>query len=74
MLKGLAVLHHTFADRLALAYGGRQTTDEIARCATRLLALYQGVLVLVRAGYPTLDVEPMITATFDELKETSHVN
>ena len=46
---GLRTLEETFRVRLAVAQG---ESADAAVAAARLLALYQGVLVLVRAGYP----------------------
>jgi AcrR family transcriptional regulator len=70
--QGLAVLERTFSDRLARVVGPG-ADDAVARRATRLIALYQGVLVLIRAGYDLSDVEKMINFEFDELGQESHV-
>lgn len=71
--EGLAILERTFTDSLIRVAGGSWTGDEIARHAKRLVVFYQGVLVLVRAGYDLSDVERMITAEFDDLKRGIHV-
>ncbi len=56
---GFDVLRDTFADRLG---------DDRAE-AVALLALYQGVLVLIRAGYAAHDLKKMITHYFENLEE-----
>ncbi|KJS25313.1 MAG: hypothetical protein VR75_11790 [Hyphomonadaceae bacterium BRH_c29] len=56
---GFENLRDTFADRL----GGAQSE------AVSLLALYQGVLVLVRAGYDTQELSKMIADFFDTLEK-----
>jgi hypothetical protein len=66
-------LEKAFTSRLTRIAGDRWTEDEIARKATHLVALYQGVLVLVRAGYDLSETEKMLIAEFDELKRGSHV-
>jgi len=55
--EGLGVLRETFAARLGNA-----------AAAVELLALYQGILVLVRAGYDRRDLEVMIDDVFDSLE------
>jgi len=40
----------------------------VAQNAVRMLALYQGVLVLVRSGYPVLKVRDMINHEIDRLE------
>jgi len=72
--QGLAILEDTFADRLARVAASDWTGQDIAHRATRLVALYQGVLVLVRAGHDLPSVEKMINAEFDELKQVTHVH
>lgn len=57
--RGLDLLREAFADRLGAASGPE---------AVALLALYQGILVLVRAGYDREELERMITAHFDGLE------
>jgi AcrR family transcriptional regulator len=65
---GLAILEATFADRLSSLKGSDWPEAEIAVRATRLLALYQGVLVLVRAGHDLQRVREMIRSEFDALR------
>ncbi len=55
---GFDLLRDTFVDRM----DGAETE------AVALLALYQGILVLVRAGYGTPELEEMITNHFDTLE------
>jgi len=59
--EGFAVLRDCFADRL----GGNDAE------AVALLALYQGILVLIRAGYDKAALEAMIAHHFETL-ETRH--
>jgi AcrR family transcriptional regulator len=65
---GLAILEATFADRLRPLAGSAWPDEEITSRATRLLALYQGVLVLVRGGYDLPRVREMIRSEFDALR------
>jgi hypothetical protein len=65
---GLAILEATFADRLSSLKGSDWPEAEIAVRAARLLALYQGVLVLVRAGHDLQRVREMIRSEFDALR------
>lgn len=44
----------------------------VAAMTTQLLALYQGVLVLLRSGWDKASLREMIDTTFDRLKEESH--
>jgi len=57
--EGFAILRACFADRL----GGNDTA------AVALLALYQGILVLIRAGYDKTTLEAMITHHFETLEK-----
>lgn len=57
--EGFAILRACFADRL-----GGNDTDAVA-----LLALYQGILVLIRAGYDKATLEAMITHHFETLEK-----
>lgn len=66
--EGLAILADTFRDRLRSSVGARWSDAEISVYATRLLALYQGVLVLVRGGHDLAAVRAMIGSQFDELR------
>lgn len=58
--EGFAVLRECFADRL----GGNSDAEAVA-----LLALYQGILVLIRAGYDKAALEAMITQHFETLEK-----
>ncbi len=71
---GLRILSDTFADRLATAHraGLLRGGVEPASAASKLLALYQGILVLVRAGQDKTTLETMINAEFDGLEGTQH--
>ena len=73
--EGLRILSDTFADRLASAHhAGRLRHDvEPASAASKLLALYQGILVLVRAGEAKAGLKTMINDEFDGLEGTHHV-
>jgi AcrR family transcriptional regulator len=73
--QGLSILERAFTDRLVRMAAGGWTDEEIASKVTRLIALYQGVLVLVRArsDYDLSHVQKMINLEFDELKRSSHV-
>jgi AcrR family transcriptional regulator len=66
---GLAAIERGFRhalDRLATA--GRLPADAVpARLAEQLLALYQGVLVLVRAGTPTAKLTRIVDGSLDAL-------
>lgn len=66
--RSLETLTRTFIERLRAA-GWSEATAQID--STRLLALYQGVLVLVRAGHAKPVVGDMIDDAFDQL-ERSH--
>ena len=59
------LLERTFDERLAES--AATTDDKRSASTTRLLTLYQGVLVLVRAGYDLDSVERMITNEFHQL-------
>lgn len=59
VIEGFTVLRDCFADRL----GGNDAQ------AVALLALYQGILVLVRAGYDKAALEAMITQHFETLEK-----
>ena len=65
---GLAILEETFADRLGSLFRAAWSDQEIAARATRLLALYQGVLVLVRGGHDLQRVRDMIASEFNALR------
>jgi AcrR family transcriptional regulator len=62
--QGFACLRAAFASRLAEAQGGVVLETDL----TALLALYQGVLVLLRSGVDSKTLEPMIFDFFDKLE------
>lgn len=70
---GLAMLMRTFADRLAAARDDRALRAglEPEAGAIKLLALYQGLLVLVRAGHDRRALEQLVNDEFNDL-ETRH--
>ena len=70
---GLDLLARTFAERLASAEAGGVVTSvgDPDVTAVKLLALYQGILVLVRAGYDKGALEALVDAEFDAL-DASH--
>jgi AcrR family transcriptional regulator len=65
--EGLAALEQAFADRLRESDGCSWSARRMRVATTRLLALYQGVLVLVRGGHDLEAVEQMIGSEFDDL-------
>ena len=69
---GFAVLEETFEDRLRSLVGATRSDGEITAAATRLLALYQGVLVLVRGGHDLQKTAEMISSEFDSLRRYIH--
>jgi AcrR family transcriptional regulator len=70
--KGFEILERLFVDRLAAAESSRELRSGIdAKSASiRLLALYQGVLVLIRGGYAAGKIRRAITLEFDDLERT----
>lgn len=66
----LDTLTGVFVDRLTAAGAGGGLRPEVdpSVAAVKLLALYQGVLVLVRAGRPTAAVAKAIDSEFDGLE------
>jgi TetR/AcrR family transcriptional repressor of nem operon len=71
--EGMRILAAAFAERLDAARGAgflRGTSDP-REGALKLLALYQGILVLVRAGCDKAGLERLILNEFDNL-EISH--
>jgi hypothetical protein len=62
---GFAILRDAFADRLTEA---RQVAEQGAE-ALALLALYQGVLVLVRGGFDRSALETMVMQFFDDMEK-----
>lgn len=67
--EGLRILSDAFADRLEEAHrAGRLRADlDPAIAASKLLALYQGILVLVRAGAEKATLETLINDEFDNM-------
>jgi TetR/AcrR family transcriptional repressor of nem operon len=71
--EGLHRLAGLFAARLESARQAGQLPDlDPAVGALGLLALYQGVLVLVRAGWGGQQVQALIDDVFDRLEEPNH--
>jgi TetR/AcrR family transcriptional repressor of nem operon len=70
VLKGFAILERLFAERLAAAKeAGLLRADlDTKAAAVTLLALYQGVLVLVRGGHDLKAVRRAINHQFDSLE------
>jgi AcrR family transcriptional regulator len=68
--KGFDILERLFLDRLAVARSsGRLRRGVDPKSASiRLLALYQGVLVLVRGGHEPAKIRRVITSEFDDLE------
>lgn len=69
--EGLRHLESLFADRLESARrtGQLRSDADPAVAALGLLALYQGVLVLVRAGWDGQQIQVLIDDAFDRLEE-----
>jgi AcrR family transcriptional regulator len=74
ILRGFGVLERLFVDRLAAATSSGQLSKNFDPKvgAVRLLALYQGVLVLVRGGYDLKSVRRVIHQEFETMERTSH--
>jgi AcrR family transcriptional regulator len=72
--EGLRILSDTFADRLVSARRAGQLRSGIepATATSKLLALYQGILVLVRANWDRAALEALINHEFDGLEGTRH--
>ena len=70
VLRGFEILERAFVERLEAAKSssklGNSLDPQVA--AIRLLALYQGVLVLVRGGYDLKLVRRAIDLEFDGLE------
>lgn len=68
--EGLGVLSDTFADRLSIARrdGALRNRVDPAAASVKLLALYQGVLVLMRAGHDKAALKRMIIEEFNDLE------
>lgn len=70
---GMDTLFEAFLNRLAAAQqdGSLRAGTDPVLAATKLLALYQGLLVLIRAGRDKQALERLVAAEFHEL-ETYH--
>jgi TetR/AcrR family transcriptional repressor of nem operon len=68
--EGLAILSQTFSDRLHAASreGSLRANIDPDVAAAKLLALYQGILVLVRAQQDKSVLERLVAAEFLELE------
>lgn len=67
---GLRKLFDVFKARLSAARRAGTLRDDVklAHAATRLLSLYQGILVLVRAGWDKAALEAMVKDEFKQLE------
>lgn len=67
--KGLGLLASTFAERLDAAHRSGELRADIdpALAASKLLVLYQGILVLVRGGADKPGLEILVDAEFDSM-------
>ncbi len=74
VLKGFRILERLFAERLTTvkSAGGLRRGLDPKVGAVRLLALYQGVLVLIRGGYELKMIRRAINLEFDDLEGDSH--
>src|SRR6266567_9331639 len=72
--KGFAVLERVFVDRLlaAKSLGELRADVEPELAAVTVLALYQGVLVLVRGGYDLKVIRRAINHAFNNLDGANH--
>jgi TetR/AcrR family transcriptional repressor of nem operon len=73
-LKGFAILERLFHERLAAtkSSGGLRAGVTAKAEAAKLLALYQGTLVLIRGGYDQKMIRLAINSEFDNLEGSSH--
>jgi TetR/AcrR family transcriptional repressor of nem operon len=73
VLKGFEILLRLFVDRLAAAKAANRLRGDVDPNigAVRLLALYQGVLVLIRGGYEPSMIRRAIDLEFDNLEGAS---
>ena len=71
--KGFEILQRLFVDRLAAAKTANRLRGDVDPNigAVRLLALYQGVLVLIRGGYEPSMIRRAIDLEFDNLEGAS---
>ena len=74
VLKGFEILERVFVERLEAAKESKELRSGLDPkvAAVRLLALYQGVLVLVRGGYDLKMVRRAIDLEFDGFERGSH--
>jgi TetR/AcrR family transcriptional repressor of nem operon len=74
VLKGFGILEHVFLERLiaAKSSGRLRTGIDPKAGAAKLLALYQGSLVLIRGGYDGKMIRRAINLEFDQLEAKSH--
>lgn len=72
--RGFEILEHLLVDRLSAAKLAGKLQDHLDPKieAVRLLALYQGVLVLIRGGYEPKMIRRAINLEFDNLEGSSH--
>ena len=70
LAQGFAILERLFAERLTAVKAARDLPRDFDAKAgsVRLLALYQGVLVLVRGGYELKKIRAAINQEFDHLE------
>ncbi len=68
--RGFDILERLFAERLSAAKAARLLPGnfDTRAGAARLLALYQGILVLVRGGYDLKRIKAAIQQEFDQLE------
>ena len=72
--KGFEILERFFLDRLTAAKDSKNIRNDTdpKTGAVKLLALYQGVLVLIRGGYEPKMIRRAINLEFDNLEGNSH--
>ncbi len=72
--KGFDILERLFLDRLTAAksLGKLRSGVDPKSASTRLLALYQGVLVLVRGGHEMTKIRRAIACEFDDLERKTN--
>ncbi len=72
--RGFDILERLFLDRLTAAQslGKLRSSVDPKSASMRLLALYQGVLVLVRGGHEPTKIRRAITCEFDDLERKTH--
>jgi TetR/AcrR family transcriptional repressor of nem operon len=70
VLKGFEILQRLFVERLSTAKAANRLKGDVDPNvgAVRLLALYQGVLVLIRGGYELRMIRRAINLEFDNLE------